>query len=583
MNNIIQQIKQKVKEPDLILKAFNFSEEAHSKQKRFSGEDYIIHPLMVARTLANLNLDSKTITAGILHDVVEDTKTSLEEIKKEFGEEVANLVEGVSKLGRIRYPKESVEIKPMKERVKRPVDLQAENLRKMFFAMAKDIRIILIKLADRLHNMETLEYVPEEKQKRLALETLEVFAPLASRLGIGEIKGKLEDLSFFYLYPKEYEWLKTNIKEEYLEREKYLEKIKPILKNILEKENVQPLDIHSRAKHSWSLYQKLLKYEMNIERIYDLVALRIIVKDVKDCYAALGIIHKYWRPLPKRIKDYIASPKPNGYQGLHTTVFCEKEELIEIQIRTPEMHRQAEYGICAHWAQKEKISLSDLEKRFFWVKQLEGWQNEVSGSEEFFNGLRVDFFKNRIFAFTPKGDVIDLPEDATPVDFAYHVHTDIGNHCAGAKVNSKMVPVSTILKNGDVVEILVDKNKKPSRDWLKFVKTGLACSHIKKEIKKGFIESLTERISPKRIAKKIFRKKKIEIKPATIPLKNVIIGGEKGISFVLAKCCNPQPGEKIIAYITYNRGAAIHKSSCENLKRFQKKWPRKIINANWVK
>ena len=587
MEEIIQKIKKNSKEPDLILKAFDFAKDAHSGQSRFSGEEYIWHPLKVAQILFNLNLDSKTITAALLHDVVDDCGISLEKIEKEFGKEVAFLVEGVSKLGRIRYPKEPLEIQPIERRVKKPIDLQAENLRKMFFAMAKDIRVVLIKLADRIHNMGTLNHVPEEKQKRLALETLEIFVPLADRLGIGEIKANLEDLSFPYLYPKEFQWLTENVKKRYEERGKYLEIIKPIVKKILRKEKIEIIDIQSRPKSYFSLYQKLLRHEMDFERIYDLVALRIIVQDIKSCYQALGVLHKYWKPLPGRIKDYIAFPKPNGYQSLHTTVFCEGGEITEIQIRTPEMQREAEYGICAHWAEKEKVPLSYRERKFEWVKQLNGWQKEVSAPKEFLKSLKVDFFKNRIFIFTPKGDAIDLPEGATSVDFAYHVHSDIGNHCSGAKVNGKMVPFSAPLKNGDVVEILVDRSKRPSRDWLKFVKTNLARSHVKKEIKKGFLETVTEKISPRKIAKRLFRKKKPKVAPIIIPTKiekipkTVMIGGESRISLSFAKCCNPQPSEEIRAYITKNKGASIHKISCENFKRSEKKWPEKVIEATW--
>jgi len=583
MEEIIQKIKENSKEPELILKAFNFAEKAHAGQKRLSGEDYIIHPVAVANMIDNLNLDVKAISAGFLHDVIDDTGVSLGEIEKEFGKEVAIMVDGVSKLGKIRYPKENLEVRPIETRAEKPIDIQVENLRKMLFAMAKDIRVVIIKLADRLHNMGTLKYIPEEKQKRLALETLEVFVPLANRLGMGQIKSKLEDLSFPYLYPKEYEWLKKNAQNKYVNKEEYLEKIKPVLKNILKKEGIIPIDIHSRIKGYWSLYQKLLKYDMDFERIHDLVALRIIVKDVKDCYAALGAVHKHWRPLPGRIKDYIAFPKPNGYQSLHTTVFC-KGKITEIQIRTAEMHKEAEYGICAHWATKEKISLSYKGEKFEWVKQLNGWQKEISASKEFLEGLKIDFFKNRIFVLTPKGDIVDLPEGATPVDFAYHVHTDIGNHCTGAKINGKMVTVSTPLKNGDVVEILIDRKKDPSRDWLKFAKTNLARSNIKKGTKKGFLENLTSKISPT-MAKKIFKEKKTETVPKKIEKlpKSVIIGGEAGISLVFAKCCNPQRGDDIKAYITQIKGASIHKVSCESFKRLEKKWPEKVIDASWPK
>jgi len=591
IEEIIQKIQERSKKPELILKAFNFAKNAHGQQKRMSGEDYIVHPVMVAEKLSDLKLDAEAIAASFLHDVVDDTGVSLETIEKEFGKEVAFLVEGVSKLGKIRYPKENIEIKSILSLLKRPMDLQAENLRKIFFAMAQDLRVVLIKLADRLHNMETLNFVKKENQKRIALETMEIYAPLADRLGIGEIKSKLEDLSFLYLYPKEYQWLKDRVKEKYKNQEEYLRKLQPVIKKFLIKEDIQTLDIHSRVKGMWSLYQKVLRHNMNFDTIYDLVALRIIIKDVKDCYSALGIIHKHWRPLPGRIKDYIAFPKPNGYQSLHTTVLC-KGEIIEIQIRTPEMHDEAEYGVCAHWATKENISSTEQNKNFSWVKELNGWQEEVSKSDAFFKGLRIDFFKHRIFALTPKGDVIDLPDGATAIDFAYHVHTDIGKHCVGAKVNGKMVALSSILHNGDIVEISTDEKKWPSRDWLKFAKTNLACSHIQKEIRKGFLETfLTEKMSPKNIVKKIFvaRKKDvkkietkaIEPKIAKSP-KNVIIGGEFGISLNFAKCCNPQPGDDIKAYITQSKGASIHKASCDSFKRVEKRWPDKVVEAKWV-
>lgn len=587
---IIEQIKETCKNPDLVQRAFEFARDAHTGQKRLSSEDYIIHPVKVAEILNNLKLDSEAIAAGILHDVADDTDATLEDIEKKFGKEVAFLVEGVSKLGKIRYPKENLEIKSIQNRIKKPIELQAENLRKIFFAMAQDLRVVLIKLADRLHNMETLDSIPKEKQKRIALETLEIFAPLADRLGIGEMKSKLEDLAFSYLYPKEYNWLKNNFKGRYEDQSKYLEKMQPILKKILAKEKLKVIDIHSRVKGKWSLYQKLLRHSMDIESIYDLVALRLIMEDVKSCYTALGIIHKHWRPLPGRIKDYIAFPKPNGYKSLHTTVLC-KGKIIEIQIRTPEIHEEAEYGICAHWAEKERVSLFEQGKKFEWVKQLSGWQKNISESEDFFKGLRIDFFKHRIFVLTPKGDVIDLPEGATAVDFAFHVHTDIGKHCVGAKINGRMVAISTPLRNGDIVEILTDTKKSPSRDWLKFVKTNLAQSTIQKEVKKGFLETLTENFSPKTIVKKIFQPKKksagvipttpaTETKIARVP-QNVLIGGESGISLSFAKCCNPQLGDGIRAYIPKNRGASIHKESCEILKRVEKKWPEKVMQASW--
>lgn len=482
--NLLQQIIEKSSDPDLIRRAFEFAADAHRGQKRLSGKDYISHPLHVAQILTELKLDPKAVAAGLLHDVPDDTPVSLKELEKNFGKEIAFLVGGVSKLGKLRYPKKGLEVEPIERRVKTPIDLRAENLRKMFFAMAQDLRVILIKLADRWDNMKTLDYLPKEKQKRIALETLEIFAPIAHRLGIGEMKGQLEDLAFPYLYPEEFKWLMENVKERYEKGKKYLKKVRPTLIKLLEKEKIYPIDIHQRAKHYWSLYQKLLRYEMNFEKIYDLVALRMIVKDVETCYKTLGVIHKYWKPLLGRIKDYIATPKPTGYRSLHTTVFCINGKITEFQIRTPEMHEEAEYGICAHWAHKEKIDLKTQRKKFAWVRQLRDWQKEVSDVEEFLKGLKFDFFKNRIFVFTPQGDVIDLPEGATPVDFAYAVHTEIGQKCAGVKVNGKMVSLSDILKNGDIVEIIVEKSKKPSRKWLEFVKTSLARSQIKKWFRK---------------------------------------------------------------------------------------------------
>ena len=583
MENLLEKIKENSKEPALIEKAFEFAKSAHSGQKRFSGEEYIEHPLRTALTLSEMSLDSKTIAAALLHDIVDDTPVSLNEIEEKFGKEIAFLVDGVSKLGKLRYPKKPLEIKSIEDRTKEPIDLQVENLRKMFFAMAEDIRIVLIKLADRLHNMETLGYILEEKQKRFALETLEIFVPLADRLGIGKLKARLEDLAFPYLYPKEYQWLIENMKEERNEKEQCLKEFEPQLRKALEQEEIKPIEIQSRTKSYFSLYQKLLKYEMNFERIYDLVALRIIVEDVKTCYQALGVLHKYWRPLPGRIKDYIAFPKPNGYQSLHTTIFCPEEHITEVQIRTPEMHKEAGYGICAHWAQKEGVNLAFKKQKFAWVVQLKDWQKEISDSEEFLNGLKIDFFKNRIFVFTPKGDVIDLPEGATPVDFAYAVHTWLGDHCVEAKANEKIISLNQSLKNGEVVEILTDKNKRPSHDWLKFVQTSLASHHIRKQTK-GFLDNLKEKISPRRIAKKLLKRKKKELEILPIKIKKatgIVVGGETEISLALAKCCNPKPGDKIKAYITKRKGASIHLENCQSLKKSEEIAPEKIVLASW--
>jgi len=546
MRKLLQEIIKQSSDPKLIEKAFKFAEGAHQGQKRFSGEGYILHPLSVAQILSAMRLDQKTVAAGLLHDVPDDTKKTLQDIEKEFGKEVAFLVGGVSKLGKLRYPKTGLDVKEPRARIKKPVDLdlRAENLRKMFFAMSEDLRVILIKLADRLDNMKTLGALPPEKRQRIALETLEVFAPLANRLGMGEMKGKLEDLAFPYLYPKEYEWLKNNIKERYEVRQKELTKIKPLLVAILAQAGIKPIDIHSRPKHYWSLYQKLLRNDMNFESIYDLIAIRVIVQDIKTCYEALGAIHEFWRPLPGRIKDYIASPKPNGYQALHTTVFCSEGKIIEVQVKTREMHEEAERGIAAHWAMKERVNLKTQAKRFAWVQQLKDWQSKILESKEFLEGLKVDFLKNRIFVFTPKGDVIDLPENATPVDFAYAVHSDIGHRCTGAKVNGKMMQLARPLKNGDVVEIITDKNKKPSRDWLKFVKTNLARSRIKGFLKqdspvqelKTFLKGMIIRLPRLRRPKRI-KAPEIEMK--------VSLAGQTGLQISLAKCCSPKINDKI--------------------------------------
>lgn len=463
----------------LIQKAYDFTEKAHEGQKRLSGEPYITHPLAVADRLLEMRLDTPTIAAGLLHDACEDTGLTIREVKKELGDEIAFLVEGVTKLGRIKY---------------RGLERSAESLRKMFLAIAEDIRIVLIKLVDRLHNMETLQYLPPEKQKRIALETIEIYAPLAYRLGIGEVKGQLEDLAFPFVYPEEYQWLLTTLKDHYEERRAYVERIQPRVAEALAAEKIRFFDIHARAKHYYSLYKKLPKYDMDISRVFDLVALRIIVEDVEDCYAGLGVIHKLWRPMPGLVKDYIALPKPNGYRSLHTTVFGPEGRTVEFQIRTPEMHHEAENGIAAHWAYAEKKGSDSYIKRgaaraprkeLQWIQQLREWQKEFEKPDEFLESLKIDFFKNRIFVLTPKGDVIDLPEGATPVDFAYQIHTDIGDHAMGSKINGKMASLDYALLNGEVVEILTQKNKKPSPDWLRFVKTSFARKHIASVLKKA--------------------------------------------------------------------------------------------------
>lgn len=464
--------------PGEIQRAFELAKKAHANQTRQSGEPYLSHPLRAAVTVAKLQIDTPAVEAALLHDVIEDTPLGIEELKQRFGEEVAFLVDGVTKLGRFRY---------------RGVESEVENMRKMLLATAQDIRVIIVKLADRLDNMRTLDSLEPDKQKRIALETLDIYAPIAYRLGIGDLAGDLEDLAFPYIYPKEHRWLMENVSARYEERQKILESMMPLVKEELSRAGIEPLEIHSRAKHYYSLYKKLLRYDMNLAKIYDLVAMRIIVADIAECYRALGAIHAAWKPLPGHIKDYIALPKPNGYRSLHTTVFGPQGEILEIQIRTPEMHQEAERGIAAHWAYSEqkggkayleRTAIIAPRKELAWVAQLSNWQKEFKGSREFMESLKIDFFKDRIFVLTPKGEAIDLPDGATPVDFAYHIHSDIGNQCSGARVNGKIVPLDIRLKSGDVVEILTQKNKKPSEQWLEFVKTSFAKNKIRDALKK---------------------------------------------------------------------------------------------------
>lgn len=468
----------------LIADAYAMAAFAHQGQKRKSGEDYVQHSLAVGKILAEIGMGSKTVAAGLIHDVPEDTFVTLEEVEEKFGKEIAGMVDGITKLGKIKLRGSHEEY-------------FLENLRKMFLAMAADIRVVIIKLADRLHNMQTLSALPEEKQKRIAFETMEVFAPIANRLGIGEIKGQLEDLSFKYLAPKNYEYAKNIIFEQYHELENQINLAIRELKKELETSGIKVISIHGRTKHIYRLFIKLQKHDMNISTIHDLAAIRIIVPEVADCYEALGLVHKRYRPMVGRIKDYISLPKPNGYQSIHTTIFGPDGKILEVQIRTQKMHDEAEFGIAAHWLYSEKKAThwgayltggkqKKIERDIDWIRHLREWQNEIGrDDEEFMEGLKIDFFKNHIFAFTPHGDIIDLPEDATPVDFAYAIHSDIGNRATGSKANAKMVPLDYQIKNGDVIEIIFSKdNKKPSRDWLKFVKTSMAKTHIKRILKK---------------------------------------------------------------------------------------------------
>lgn len=566
----------------LIERAYEFARKIHQGQKRASGEDYITHCLAAAEIIADFKVGSKTVAATLLHDVlddIEDDRAASEkrekELENEFGKEITRLVKSVTKIGKIKY---------------HGSERAVENLRKMFLAIAEDIRVVLIKLADRLHNMRTLSALPPEKQRRIALETREIFVPLADRLGIGQIKGELEDLAFKHLAPGEYQWLINQVKDQYEEREKYLQKIIPQIKKELLKEGLNPLEIFYRAKHYWSLYLKLKRYEMNLNRIYDLVALRIIVPSVEDCYATLGVIHKLWRPLPGRIKDYIALPKPNGYQSIHTTVFSQGGKITEIQIRTPNMHEEAERGIAAHWHYSEQKGLASYIKKFFlpapqkelaWIQQLQKWQKEVKGApEDFFQSLKIDFFKDRIFVFTPKGDVINLPEGATPLDFAYHIHSDIGNHYQGAKVDGKMVAMDKTLQNGQVVEIIIQKQSRPSLDWLKFTKTHQAQNRIRQWLsksKEAIREALPE-VKKEVPAQTKFLEKIFPAKPTRLKAEAEVPSNPK-VKTTLAKCCSPEPPADIVGYITLTQHITIHRRDCYNLTKL--KDPARLIEVRW--
>lgn len=460
--------KHSKKDEGLVRKAYTFAEKAHAGQKRYSGEPYFdAHVVPVAKTLATIGVDAKTIVGGLLHDTLEDAHLPEGTIRKEFGEEIFFLVEGVTKLGKLKY---------------RGLDRHVESLRKFFIAIAQDVNVVIIKLADRLHNVSTLEYVPEAKRKRIAMETLEIYAPIAERLGMWKIKAELEDYSFKYAYPKEYEEISGILKARKHASEEYLTKFHKTLARALAENGIKHLHIDHRVKHFYSLYKKWLRYNKDIEKIYDVVALRIVVDSIEDCYRVLGIVHKNLRPLPGRIKDYIALPKPNGYQSIHTTVFTGDGAIVEIQIRTKEMHDRAEYGIASHLSYKEggtKETKAEFEKNLYWVEQLIEWQKHVSKTGEYLEHLKMDFFKHQVFVFTPKGDVIDLPEDSSPIDFAYAIHSDIGDHVSGARVNKKMVALDTKLKNGDIVEIVTKDSAKPSSKWLDYAKTHMAKKHIR--------------------------------------------------------------------------------------------------------
>ena len=573
MQTQIQKLIKNSKNPDKVREAFEFAKEIYKDRKWLSGKDlYIDHVLRMAITLKELGIDETTIMASFLYGVADTSlfspqEINIEEIEKRFGKEVAYLVKKSSDLNKTYY---SFNIS--RGKYDKFGKEKMENIKNMFFAMAKDLRVVLLKIASRLDGLKRIEFISNETRRLYSIETLYIFVPIANRLGLGEIRTQLEDLAFANIYPEDFKWIEENIKEKYEERKKYLENFMPKLRKLLKKEGISFLDIGYRAKSYWSTYQKLQRHQMDFEKIYDLVALRIIVKDISSCYKLLGIIHKNFQPMSGQIQDYIAKPKENGYKSLHTTVFLDENEISEIQIKTDQLHKDAEHGICAHWAYKEKISIHKEEENLKFAKEL----------PEFWKSFKIDFFDNKVFTFTPKGDVIVLPKGSTSVDFAYAIHSEVGNHCEGAKIDGKIIPLSRPLSNGDIVEIITSKKKQPSLDWLRFVKTSFARSHINKIISATFspIFSVPTFIGKKIIG--IVKKPQKEVKTQKkLKTTEVYIGKQKGISYSLAKCCLPKAGDNINAYIGKTGSAVLHSTSCKNFKEISKKFPEKIVSATW--
>ena len=646
---------------ELIKRAYRVAEEAHYGQMRRSGKPYITHCLAVANILVDLYVPATVVAAGLLHDTVEDTNVTLDDITRDFGDEIAKLVDGVTKLTQLprvsrgdqqvqgsskegrkvvtKDNKESSDKDYMEldelERISksRKYDLVSETLRKTFIAMGEDVRVILIKLADRLHNMRTLSYMPENKRLRIAKETLDIFAPLANRLGIWQIKWELEDLAFRYVNEEKYHEIATNLAERRSAREEEMEKIKQRLQDVITKAGVEA-DITVRPKHIYSIYKKMVRKGVPFSMVHDVRGVRIIVKDTQECYSALGIIHTHWRPIPGEFDDYIAAPKDNFYRSLHTAVIYEDGKTLEIQIRTPEMHQNAEYGIAAHWRYKEGGKRDDdYEKRIIWLRSLMEWRQDVEDAKEFVDGMKSDVFEDRVYIFTPRGDIIDLPMGSTPIDFAYHVHTDVGHRCRGAKINGKLVTLDYKLRTGDKVEILTAKRGGPSRDWLNpnlgLIKTQRAKAKVRRWFKQQAHEQNT--LQGKTMLDKELRRlglstinlddlahefelKNVESlylaigtgdfplarivnhltleeekdlvdyvttdykKPAQVE-QSITVLGLKGLLTTLARCCNPAPGDEIIGYITRGRGATIHRRDCPNILRIKDK--ERLIPVSW--
>ena len=612
-------------EIDVLRRAFEFAKKAHTGQKRASGEEYFTHPVSVAMILIDLGMDYTSVAASFLHDVIEDTPVSEGDIEKEFGSEILELVEGVTKLDKIEF--------------KSREEAQAENFKKIFVSMAKDIRVIIIKLADRLHNMRSLNYLSSERQQRIAHETLDIYAPLAGRLGISQIKCELEDLCLKYTDPEAYEFLSVNIHSKLAERQQFVEYAVGELKAILAESNIKG-EVFGRPKHFYSIYKKMKRQGKTLDQIYDLTAVRVIVDTVDECYELLGKIHKKWKPIPGRIKDYIAMPKENMYQSLHTTVVTDIGRIFEIQIRTKEMNRTAEFGIAAHWKYKEnKEGADSFDKRLSWIREVMEWQGGLNNSTEFIESLKGDVYNSEVLVFTPKGEVIALVKDATPIDFAYRIHTEVGNKCVGAKVNGKIVPLNTTLCVGDVVEIITSKlSKGPSWDWLRIAKSSGAKAKIKAFFKKSMAEDkqklgrsmleseaknrgyvfgeLLNPVSFERVGQKLsfstvdemyaavgcgavsvnqvllklidFYRKEVPVPEKKFvnrpqkPTENaggVKIKGMEGLLVRFAGCCNPVPGDDIVGYVSRGRGITVHRRDCPNMRNEE---PDRLLEAEWT-
>jgi GTP diphosphokinase / guanosine-3',5'-bis(diphosphate) 3'-diphosphatase len=612
---------------DAIQRAYDVAAEAHVGQTRASGEDYVSHTVEVATILAQLRLDTDTIVAGLIHDTIEDTAITLRDVEERFGRQVASIVDGVTKLGKVEF--------------RSATEQQVENYRKMLLSMASDARVILVKLADRLHNMRTLEHLPEHKRRRIALETREIYAPLAHRLGMAAIRWELEDLAFKFLEPEEYESLVKTIRQRRKAREREIFEMQRPLEEALAEAGIEA-EVSGRPKHLWSIHRKIAKQNRPYEEIYDLMAMRVLTESLQDCYAALGVIHSRWTPIPERFHDYVATPKSNMYRSLHTTVFGPGGRRYEIQIRTEEMHRTAEYGIAAHWRYKEDGSAQDDEadEALTWFRQVLEWQQDTAEPEEFMEFLRMDLFRGEIFVFTPEGDVKALPVGATPIDFAYSVHTEVGHHCAGAKVNGRIAPLSRELKNGDTVEILTNPKQRPGRDWLAFVKTSRARQSIRQWIRREEFESahklgkdlLDRELKKARVslptAQELLREGAVGLgyrdfdqvyaalgrgdvgptavikhfhpdhDPAEVARRQpsalsrlaarlrisgrgVRIQGMDNLMVRYSRCCQPVPGDPVIGYVTRGRGVSIHRNDCPNVLALSRD-PERRIEIEWA-